>query len=714
MRVLLMSILLFSITGVLAQDTLSGVYSKLNLEAKVYVVTGTVSIEKQLFINSGARVFFSDGASIVVNGSLNVNGISNLPVLFKSVPGQKGSGFVIRNNSDDSISIQGAHFENLILPLLFDKDWSRNDIIINKCEFVANKSANSVIYVQRPKYLFNRNNSSVVKFLLNQNLFAENESPLYFEDFSNDILQFTIKENAFVENNLFDYGAYNFSSNILFGRADKFSSLNKLVLINNSFVDNKLINSTVDTLSQFANFGIYGTEDSINIVENYWGSSNENNVKGSIYDYSINYTSPRVQLRPLLSKPSPATPPHIYSVVKNLVDTLKTDSSSNILNSLNFKLMESNLSQFILLCNKPVNFSGTTLTWVYLSDSTSQFEKKLDFNWGSSLQSSFGYIKLDAVTTGLISSKIGYLKVDGIVGVLGEYIPTIKIGLNNFLKERFIKMDLINKQNSNKIDSNSAIKPALLITTYKFNKKSEVGIIGMFGWYYGTLSNRKLFKNDVNAGFGVQYRRSFGKFISVSVSTYKISLSGSDLRSNDTAKIARGMSFKSPIMGAILSMHYSLKNNLVYSSKTRFIPEISLGVEYLKFNPQGIYKGVWYDLQPLGTAGQTSSGSELAPYSLSSIGVPISFIARLILNKHTTFNCFAQYHFLMTNYLDDVGSDLYVSPTKILAANPTNPEAAVYFSNPSYRNIQTGQLRSAISDANDGFFTIGINLSYHF
>ena len=714
MRVLLISILLFSITGVLAQDTLSGVYSKLNLEAKVYVVTGTVSIEKQLFINSGARVFFSDGASIVVNGSLNVNGISNLPVLFKSVPGQKGSGFVIRNNSDDSISIQGAHFENLILPLLFDKDWSRNDIIINKCEFVANKSANSVIYVQRPKYLFNRNNSSVVKFLLNQNLFAENESPLYFEDFSNDILQFTIKENAFVENNLFDYGAYNFSSNILFGRADKFSSLNKLVLINNSFVDNKLINSTVDTLSQFANFGIYGTEDSINIVENYWGSSNENNVKGSIYDYSINYTSPRVQLRPLLSKPSPATPPHIYSVVKNLVDTLKTDSSSNILNSLNFKLMESNLSQFILLCNKPVNFSGTTLTWVYLSDSTSQFEKKLDFNWGSSLQSSFGYIKLDAVTTGLISSKIGYLKVDGIVGVLGEYIPTIKIGLNNFLKERFIKMDLINKQNSNKIDSNSAIKPALLITTYKFNKKSEVGIIGMFGWYYGTLSNRKLFKNDVNAGFGVQYRRSFGKFISVSVSTYKISLSGSDLRSNDTAKIARGMSFKSPIMGAILSMHYSLKNNLVYSSKTRFIPEISLGVEYLKFNPQGIYKGVWYDLQPLGTAGQTSSGSELAPYSLSSIGVPISFIARLILNKHTTFNCFAQYHFLMTNYLDDVGSDLYVSPTKILAANPTNPEAAVYFSNPSYRNIQTGQLRSAISDANDGFFTIGINLSYHF
>jgi len=99
---------------------------------------------------------------------------------------------------------------------------------------------------------------------------------------------------------------------------------------------------------------------------------------------------------------------------------------------------------------------------------------------------------------------------------------------------------------------------------------------------------------------------------------------------------------------------------------------------------------------------------------LSSIGVPISFIARLILNKHTTFNCFAQYHFLMTNYLDDVGSDLYVSPTKILAANPTNPEAAVYFSNPSYRNIQTGQLRSAIGDANDGFFTLGINLSYHF
>ena len=714
MRVLLISILLFSIIGVSAQDTLSGGYSKLNLEAKVYVVNGTVSIEKQLSINSGARVFFSDGASIVVNGSLNVNGVLNLPVLFKSVPGQKGSGFVIRNNSFDSIRISGAHFENLILPLLFDKDWSRNNVIVNNCEFVANKSANSVIYVQRPKFLFNQNNANTVQFSLTQNLFAENESPIYFEDFSNDIVQFIIKENAFVENNLFDYGAYNFSSNILFGRADKFSSLNKLVLINNSFVDNKLINSSVDTLSQFANFGIYGTDDSINIAENYWGAYNENNVKGGIYDYAINYTSPRVQLRPLLSRPSSATPPHIYSVVRNLVDTIKADSASNILNSLNFNLMESSLSQFILLCNKPVNFSGTTLTWVYLLDSTSQIEKKLDFNWGSSLESSFGIIKLDAVTAALITSKIGYLKVEGIVGRLGEYIPTIKIGLNNFLKERYIKTDLLKKGNSIQKDSNSNIKPALLSTAYKFKKKSEVGLLGMFGWYYGTLSNRKLFKNDVNAGFGVQYRRSFSKFISVSVSAYKISLSGSDLRSNDTTKIARGMSFKSPIMGAILSMHYSLKNNIVYSDKTRFIPEISLGVEYLKFNPQGIYKGVWYDLQPLGTAGQTSAGSELAPYSLSSIGVPISFIARLILNKHTTFNCFAQYHFLMTNYLDDVGADLYVSPTKIQIANPANPEAAVYFSNPSYRTIQAGQLRSAIGDANDGFFSLGINLSYHF
>ena len=32
----------------------------------------------------------------------------------------------------------------------------------------------------------------------------------------------------------------------MFGRADKFSSLNKLVLINNSFVDNKLINLLID------------------------------------------------------------------------------------------------------------------------------------------------------------------------------------------------------------------------------------------------------------------------------------------------------------------------------------------------------------------------------------------------------------------------------------------------------------------------------------
>jgi hypothetical protein len=186
------------------------------------------------------------------------------------------------------------------------------------------------------------------------------------------------------------------------------------------------------------------------------------------------------------------------------------------------------------------------------------------------------------------------------------------------------------------------------------------------------------------------------------------------MRSNDTAKIARGMSFKTPVMGAIISFHYSLKNNLVYGSKTRLIPEISIGAEYIKFNPQGLYKGTWYDLQPLGTAGQTISGSTLKPYTLSSIGVPVSISARLILNKHTVFSFFGQYHFLMTDYLDDIGSDLYVSPTQIQSSNPAYPEAAIYFSNPSNRTLKSGQLRSAIGDANDGFLSLGVNLLYHF
>ena len=715
MRFLLLSILLLTVICGSGQDTISGVHSKLILEPKVYLISGTVSIDNKLEIKPGARLFFANGASVIITGSLLVAGTKNNPVLFKSIPGEKGSGFVIRNNSSDSIQIQGAHFENLIIPILFDKDWSRNSVLIESCEFVQNKSSNPVLYVQRPKFSFGQEEISGFDFILQKNLFAENESPVYFEDLSTDLMRFIIKENSFVENSLYDYGAYNFSSNILFGRADKFSSNFKPIISNNSFVNNRLINSSVDTLSQLANFGIYGTDDSVVIDENYWGINIEKEVKKSIYDYSFNYTSPQVKLKSILNRPNSTLPPHIFSIVKNYSDTLKTDSLSNLFYDQSFKLNAASVSQFVLIANTAINFSTANLTWVYLSDSAIINEKKIDFTLDGAAKSTFCLFKFDDKTIQLFLSKAGYLKIDGLIGLSGEYIPTIKLGYTNFLKDRFVFISDKNKNGRGAIiDSNISVKQITNPTYFKFKKKTEIGVIGIFGWYYGTLSNKKLLKNDVNTGVGIQFRRSVSKYISISFSAYKISLSGSDLRSNDTAKVARGMSFRSPVMGGIATIHYSLKNNLLYGIKTRLIPELAIGVEYLKFNPQGQYKGIWYNLQTLGTAGQTSMGSTLKPYSLSTLGVPLSFAARLILNKHTTFSFYGQYHFLMTNYLDDVGADQYVSPIKIQVANPSNPEAAVYFSNPSYRSLQNGQMRSSIGEANDGYFSLGINLSYHF
>jgi hypothetical protein len=326
----------------------------------------------------------------------------------------------------------------------------------------------------------------------------------------------------------------------------------------------------------------------------------------------------------------------------------------------------------------------------------------------------------------LFKSKPGYLIVRGLEGEQGEYVADVYIGYEAFLKYMFSKRVQYGigrgggkggGAGQSEFDSSMRRrnKPPVIVSEYK--KKYEVGILAGNAIYYGTLSNQRLFSNDFNSVFGIQFRYSLKKNLSLSISYLSATLTGSDLRSGDTSKVSRGMSFKTPTTTMSIQFEYDFFNNRIYASNMKFRPSIGFGVDYIMFTPMGEYLGKWYPLQPIGTGGQTIPSTAtipLVPYATSTLGAPVTAQLRYYVNKKTIFSFFATYHLAFTNYLDDVGPDPYPDPIAIGLANQDDPDRAKYFANPTNRYVQKGQLRSGAADVSDGFFTFGFTLAHHF
>jgi hypothetical protein len=313
--------------------------------------------------------------------------------------------------------------------------------------------------------------------------------------------------------------------------------------------------------------------------------------------------------------------------------------------------------------------------------------------------------------------------VRGLEGEQGEFVPDVYIGLETFLKSMFNRRERLGigrgggKGTGAEMDSafRKRAKPPVIVSEYK--KKYEIGIVAGNAIYYGTLSNSKLFANDFNSVFGLQLRYSLKKNLSISASYLMATLTGSDLRSGDTSKISRGMSFRTKTSTVSIMFEYDFFNNRVYSSNQRFRPSIGFGFDYIMFTPEGQYLGEWHPLQPIGTGGQTIAppgGTAPGVYATSTLGAPVGAQLRYYVNKKTIFSFFATYHLAFTNYLDDVGPDPYPDRIAIGAANPDNPVRAQYFANPTNRVVKPGQLRSGAADVSDGFFTFGFTLAHHF
>lgn len=673
--------------GVSAQTKLEGSVKSLHLLKGDYQLIGKLYVSDSLVVDPGVNVHFEDKTNITISGYASFKGTAAEKINLIGVDSLFAEGIVIKGQSDTKLAFQYVHFEKLITPINLSNDWYRPTVDIQHCEFVKNTTSNSTLLNVLNPFVPADLNIKTAKITISDNVFAHNLSPIYFEDFHSAGLNIRIINNTFSENYIRGNGFYSYYANVLYGRLDKSATEGKAVIENNAFVNNYLYDLDSDTLVQAANMGIYGSTDSLLISNNYL----DEHI--GMYDNRLNYDSPRIINR-LTDLDLTGNPPFIKSIYAENNEVIKNEHS-----------LQEGLKSIFLEANRPINFDQLKVVYHYKPaiDKEMMMDSTLKVT-GSNLDKT--KFKVVFNQDSLFKQNIGYLSFTQLKGLENEYVPETMIGYADFLRKAHKRREILMKEA--KVDT--VKKQPLKMKEMIIKRRFEVGLMTGYAIYHGTISNSSLLKNDVNTSFGLQFKYIINKKYSASISVQSFTLTGSDMNSSDTFKLKRGMSFKSPVISAGFQLFRDFNNNYTYH-KNKIIPSIGIGIEYLKFNPMGQFLGKWYDLQALGTGGQMLPDAMNAPYALSTLGSVISGELNFFKSKSLVIGANFSYHFTFTNYLDDVGPDVYPSVSAIAKAGGTDVAPLIYFSNPSGLLHGAKQLRSGSYDGFDNYASFHIRIA---
>jgi hypothetical protein len=692
-----------AVTQSFGQDTLAGNYPLLSIKSGNHVIRSVVTVKGRLDIEAGAKIELIEPGVIVCEGALNFKGDLNNKIEIFGKLNEEGVGVVIRgldSTSNSNIDIRYVTFKNLQLPLFFDFGWKRSGVNISDNSFINNIGKVSVIQVLNPPFNFNID-SSYIDFKIGNNLFTGNNAALYFEDLKSDHIKYEISNNTIVGNNIYGFKNYNISTNVLYGRVDQLFSRFNPKIERNSFAFNYLIDNITDTVVHLANFGVYGTDKTIDFKNNYLGSTNKAAIQKSIYDQTLNYNAPKVDFEPFLTTPSENNPSHVYEI-NNLDNSYLPDTI----------IIKDAIKGLVLKSNTSLNFSKAKFGYTYFKDDSSL--KIVDTTVTYDVQPNGNSTKLIITKNVNAAKKIGYYNIGDIIRQKEGYVPEVKVGyiayLNDLRRRKLLAEFLKDKK---KEDSLKMPPPPADSLKNQFQKieaplksRLEFGLYSGLAIFNGTISQSSLFSNDKNLFNGININYTIFSNISASITIASFKLSNSDANSNNNEQQARGMNFTTSMLGISTSINYDFVDNRLYTKARKIRPSIGFGLDVNSFSPSGKYNGVEYKLQPLGTGGQLIDSTKKA-YSSLALGYFFNFKIKYQINRFNSIGLYMSIHNSLSDYLDDVGPDLYPSVDQILKSKVENKDVALYFTNPTSRNV-VGQYRNSPNNAKDSYINFGI------
>jgi opacity protein-like surface antigen len=184
--------------------------------------------------------------------------------------------------------------------------------------------------------------------------------------------------------------------------------------------------------------------------------------------------------------------------------------------------------------------------------------------------------------------------------------------------------------------------------------------------YYGDLTeNAKIFNQPsfaFNSGVSYQFSPKFSWRSEIGFAM----IQAKDSKNSRADLRARNLSFKNNIWNLNTAIEYDFVN----MAEHRFSPYVFLGIGLCRFNPYTTDRnGQKQFLQPLGTEGQgTSAYPDRKLYKRTELEVPMGFGAKYAINDHLILGFEFKYHYVDTDYLDDVSMGGYPDKTVLSAS----------------------------------------------
>jgi hypothetical protein len=243
-----------------------------------------------------------------------------------------------------------------------------------------------------------------------------------------------------------------------------------------------------------------------------------------------------------------------------------------------------------------------------------------------------------------------------------------------------------------------------------FSQGSELGLFFGVSTYKGELK-QELFKTDyLHPAFGLQYRKNFSKHWSANINATFGAISAADSTSDDPFQLERNLSFKSNILELGGRIEFNFFPYYIGNEDWPFTPFLFIGIAGYRFNPIAEIEDNEFELQPLGTEGQGTSGyPDRKKYKRTQVSIPYGGGFKFTITPRIGLNIEAGVRKTYTDYLDDVSSTyadrafLIENGVMAVVLSDRSPGAA--------NNDFTGKQRGNSRDT-DKYLFAGIVLSF--
>lgn len=196
-----------------------------------------------------------------------------------------------------------------------------------------------------------------------------------------------------------------------------------------------------------------------------------------------------------------------------------------------------------------------------------------------------------------------------------------------------------------------------------WDQSREISISGGTSYYIGDINPDKHFGTRMKFGGGISYRENVNRRVSIRGGVNFHRVEAWDEDSDDPWQVNRNLHFRNDFVEFSLMFEVNFWDYQILTSD-RFTPYLTAGIGYYGMQPQALYDGVWFDLQPLGTEGQgTSEGAQF--YSANGFSIPMGAGFKMNLTSILGLGVEWTFHKTWTDYFDDV-SGYYADPTILL------------------------------------------------